>query len=96
MAFGPNPFEDLIITIVLLFVAIVFSLLVIFKKGKIPGFFVMSVLSNLIAYATILTGSTMFYFYNILWLKHFSLYIWPIINIFFFIGLIIYFFKNKK
>ncbi|HAS00229.1 MAG: hypothetical protein US57_C0006G0079 [Candidatus Moranbacteria bacterium GW2011_GWC2_37_73] len=53
-----------------------------FAKEKIKALVVFSVLSNMILWLFILIGSRLFYFYDILWFRVFSVFFWPVINIY--------------
>lgn len=95
--FWSNPIADLKITIFLLIVAIMAAIVVyIVKKKFFISLFIFSVLANLIIYLTFLTGTRMFNFYDINWLKSFAINSWPFINIALFLLLIIGYFKNEE
>jgi hypothetical protein len=81
---------DLKITLFLLSVSLVVSLIVLFAaRRKFLAVITFSVLANISFLANL--GSEMFDYYGIMWLKYFSFFIWPILNIF----LIIYYAKTK-
>ncbi|HLM83607.1 MAG TPA: hypothetical protein VK254_00125 [Candidatus Bathyarchaeia archaeon] len=89
MLFFGDPGIDLLITAFLLGVCLIISLIVLaLAKRKILALIVFSVLANLSIWLNI--GSGMFGFYSIMWLKYFSVFIWPILNIF----LIIYYVRT--
>ncbi|HPN96273.1 MAG TPA: hypothetical protein PLK35_00755 [Candidatus Moranbacteria bacterium] len=88
--FFTDPGLDLQISLFLLGVSFITGLVVfaVTKKIKLAGI-IFSVLGNLSFLISI--GSRMFIAYDLKWLQIFSLFIWPIINIF----LIIHYFKNN-
>lgn len=91
MLFFSSPSIDLKITIFLLAVALIISLVVLaFSRKKILSLVVFSVLGNLALLLNI--GSRMFVVYHFLWFGYFSLFIWPLLNIF----LIVYYAKSKS
>ena len=80
MLFFGDPSVDLWITIFLLGVSFTVSLAVfILAKRKFLALIVFSVLGNLSLWSNI--GSEMFDSFNIMWLKYFSVFLWPILNI---------------
>lgn len=82
---------DLKITIFLLAVSFLISLVVLlFSKKIYLAVLVFSVLSNISFLLNI--GSEMFVVYHFLWFGYFSLFIWPLLNIF----MIYYLIKYKK
>jgi len=83
---------DLNITFFLLAVSLIISLVVlIVAKRKILSLVIFSILGNLVFLLGAFTHSEMFRAYGIIWFEIFSLFIWPILNIF----LIIYYAKTK-
>ena len=81
---------DLKITIFLLAISFIVSLFVFaIAKRKLLALVIFLILANLSFLLNI--GSDMFDFYNIVWLLYFSVFIWPIINIF----LIVYYAKTS-
>lgn len=92
MLFG-SPSIDLWITIFLLGVSLLASLIVLAAaKRKFLAIVIFSLLGNLVLLLDILTGSEIFYVYDIRWIFYFSLLIWPLLNIY----LIYYYLKSKK
>jgi len=90
MLFFGDPSVDLWITGFLIGVSFIVSLVVFaLAKRKILALVVFSILGNISIWLNI--GSQMFISYNILWLKYFSVFIWPILNIF----LIIWYVKTR-
>lgn len=88
-----NPEIALQIIIFLLAVSFVISSLVfLISKKLFLSLVVMSVLSNAVWLFDIFTGSEIYYSYDIMFLFYFSLYIWPLINIF----LVIKYLKKRK
>lgn len=53
-----------------------------FAKEKIKVLLFFSILINLILFVFILMGTRAFHFYNIVWFRNFSFFVWPIINIY--------------
>ncbi len=65
-------------------ISFVISLVVFaLAKRKVLALIAFSVLANISVWLNI--GSQMFISYNILWLKYFSVLIWPILNVIFII-----------
>ena len=90
MLFFGDPSIDLWITIFLIGVSLIISLIVFaLARRKILALIVFSVLVNVSIWLNI--GSEMFASYDIMWLKYFSVFIWPILNILF----IIYYIRTK-
>ena len=86
MLFFGDPSIDIKISLFLVAVSLVVSLIVlIFAKRRLLSVVVFSILGNLAFLLNI--GSEMFDSYDVMWLKYFSVFIWPIINI----ALIIYY-----
>lgn len=89
LLFG-SPSIDLWITIFILGISAVVSLVVLaFAKRKLLAVVIFTILGNLALLINI--GSRMFRTYDIMWLKYFAVFIWPIINIF----LIIYYARTS-
>ncbi len=89
LLFG-NPRVDIWITFFLLGISIIISLIVFaLAKRKLLSLIIFSLLGNLSFFLNF--GSDMFDFYKIVWLLYFSVFIWPIINIF----LIIYYVRTR-
>lgn len=87
-----NPGIDLQITFILFAVSLVAALFFLaITKRRILALILFSILGNLILLMDVLTGSEIFYVYNIVWVKYFSVFIWPVLNIF----LIIYYAKTS-
>jgi len=83
MVFFGDPGIDLQITIFLLIVSFIISLVVLaLAKRKFLSVIVFSFLGNLVLLGAIFTRSEIFDFYDIKWLKYFSLFIWTLLNIF--------------
>jgi hypothetical protein len=81
MFFGPE--IDMQVMIILLGLAFVISVIsAIFVKEKSRALIIFSILANLILLVFILTGSRIFYLYNIIWFRTFSFFVWPIVNIY--------------
>lgn len=74
------PDLDLKISISLLVISFVIGLVTwaVSKKWKL-GLIVFSILGNLSFFINV--ESRMFYIYNLRWLKYFSIFIWPLINV---------------
>jgi len=89
---------DLKVAVILLVISftIAFLVFVNVKSNKGISLLVFSFLSNLSIYLIILSDSRMFNYYNIEWLKFFSIFIWPFINIFLFLLISFNYFKNKN
>lgn len=84
---------DLKITIFLLIVAFVISLIVlVFSRRVFLSLVIFSMLGNLVLWMNIFTGSEIFYVYDVRWIYYFSLFVWPLLNIF----LIYYLVRSKK
>lgn len=84
MLFFGDPSVDLWITLFLFGVSFIIALVFFaLAKRRILAIIVFSVLANISVWLNI--GSQMFVSYNIEWLKFFSVFIWPILNIFFII-----------
>lgn len=82
---------DLKITIFLLVVSFLISLVVLLISRKIYlAILVFSILGNISFLLNI--GSEMFRDYGIMWLGYFSLFVWPLLNIF----LIVYYTTRPK
>lgn len=96
MFFGDSS-SDLKITVAMIIASLIIASIFYLKtKKSLLSLFIFSVLSNISFFLTILTDSMMFRFYNINWLKSFSLNIWPLINLVLFVILIIKAIKNKN
>ena len=89
--FFSDPGLDLKVSLVLLGLSFFVALIILVAtRKKYLSFVIFSVLGNLSFLINI--QSFMFDSYDIKWLQIFSLFIWPIINIY----LIINYFRNKK
>jgi len=89
--FLTSPDLDLFLIIAALIVAVIISLAVgLVKKNFQVGAFCFSLLGNGIFLMNM--GSDFYRFYNLEWLLYFSLYLWPVINIFW----IVFYIKNRK
>jgi len=89
--FFSDPGFDLKVSLNLLGASIIIALIVLgLSKNKFKAFLVFSILGNLSFLVNI--GSRMFISYSLEFLAYFSLFIWPLINIF----LIIKYFKSSK
>lgn len=78
-----NPELDLYITKLLISGIIIISLGIFFiSKKRFLSLIVFSCGANSILLLDVLLGSDLFFVYDIFWLAQFSLFIWPIINIF--------------
>jgi hypothetical protein len=85
------PSLDLLISEILLLAAFIIGLFTwAFSRKWFLGLVIFSILGNISFLISV--ESRMFYIYNIVWLKYFSLFIWPIINIF----LIVLYRRKKK
>jgi len=74
---------ELLVIFFLIGIAFLISLgLAFFVKEKIKAVIVFSTLVNLILFLFILYRTRIFYVYDILWLRTFAVFFWPIINIF--------------
>ncbi len=83
---------DLQIIIFLLGISLLISLIsVYFLKRKVFSIILFSILTNAIFLAAEFTKSDLFDFYNIVWLLYFSVFVWPILNIF----LIAYYIRTR-
>jgi len=90
MLFFGSSTIDLKITVFLLVVSFLISIVVWFVSRKsITTILTLSVLANISFLVNL--GSEMFDYYGIMWLKYFSFYIWPVLNIF----LIIYYIRTN-
>jgi len=90
MLFFGDPSVDLWITGFLIGVSFVVSLVIFaLAKRKILALVIFSILCNLSFLINI--GSEMFRVYHIKWLGYFSVFIWPVLNIF----LIIWYVKTR-
>lgn len=87
MLFWGSSSVDLKITIFLLVISFLISLVAWFFSKKI---YVAALIFSLLANISFLLniGSEMFDYYEIMWLKYFSVFIWPILNIAFIVYLI--------
>jgi len=86
--FFSSPSADLTIIIWLLGFSLVVSLgTLLFFRRWLFSLFIFSVLANLVFYFD--SGSELFAIYNLKWIVTISIKYWPIINIIFFIFLII-------
>jgi len=82
---------DLQITIFFLIVSFLISLVAwFFSKKFFVALLVFSILADISFLVNI--GSEMFHVYHIMWLKYFSVFIWPIINVI----LIVYYAKTSQ
>lgn len=91
MSFFSNPAADMQITIALLVVSVVVAgIMYARSKNACKALVIFSVLANLSFLVNI--GSRMFTFYHLRALFYFSLFLWPLINIF----LIIKYFKKNE
>lgn len=89
--FLTSPDLELQLVIIALVIAAIISLVIgLFKKNAITGLVWFSIFGNLIFLMNV--GASLFRFYNIEWLRSFSVFIWPVINIL----LIVFFLINKK
>ncbi|MEI8343675.1 MAG: hypothetical protein WCF93_01840 [Candidatus Moraniibacteriota bacterium] len=75
--------ELLAIFILVGFAFVISSVVAFFVKEKKKAVLLFSVLANVILFTFILYGTRIFYVYDILWLRTFAVFAWPIINIFF-------------
>jgi len=83
---------DLKITMFLLSVSFIVSLFaLIFVKRKFLALLVFSIMGNVVFLADAFSHSEMFRAYGLIWFEIFSVFIWPIINIF----LIVYYAKTS-
>ncbi len=89
---GPSDFNVLIFFLIISF--IISILIYSFFKKMDWAFFSFSVLSNVSFY--ILKNTLLFWKYNILWLKHFSINYWPWLNGFLLTFLIIKWFRKRR
>jgi hypothetical protein len=89
---------DLKVAVILLVISftIAFLVFVNVKSNKGISLLVFSLLSNLSIYLIILSDSRMFNYYNIEWLKFFSIFIWPFINIFLFLIISFNYLNNRN
>jgi len=78
-----SPDIDMQAMVFLIIVTFVISLIVaFFVKEKIKAVIVFSTLANSLVFLFILFGTQLFYFYDILWARTFSVFVWPVLNIF--------------
>lgn len=78
-----SPDIDMQLIVFLISVTFVVCLIIaFFVKEKIKVVVVFSTLVNLILLLFAILGTELFYFYDILWLRTFAVFFWPIINIF--------------
>ena len=83
MFFGSSSI-DLQIIVAFLAISFIISLIVfIAAKRKILSLLLFSILANTIFFLSVLTGSTIFRAYDVIWFSYFSFFIWPILNILF-------------
>ncbi len=95
--FWSSPSGDLSLALLMMLVFLAVSLIVLFFTKRLFLFiFLISLFSNAVWFLNVMTNSRLFKLYNLEWLKFFSIYIWPYINLLLFIALIINFIKNKK
>ena len=79
-----SPVFDMQLMLAMLFVCGFVSLAIgFFIKRKIWALATFSVLANLVLLFFVLLGSEMFYFYNIIWFRTFSFFVWPVLNVYF-------------
>jgi len=91
--FWSSPSRELNVVLILLVVFVFISVFVFIKtKKKINSILIFSLLSNFLFLLISLSGSSLFTIYDLIYFQYFSLFIWPIINLF----LIIKYFKSSK
>ena len=89
--FFSDPAFDLKLSLNFLGMSFIIAIIILaITRKKFLSLVIFSVLGNLSFLVNI--GSRMFVSYDIKWLGYFSLFIWPILNIY----LIIKYFQNKK
>ena len=73
--------------------AVLFSVVFfLVSKRMILSLFILSLLTNAVFFLGVISRSVIFQVYNIQWFQYFSVFIWPIINVF----LIIWYVWKKK
>lgn len=78
-----SPDIDMQMVVFLIVIVFIISLVIaFFIKEKVKALVVFSVLVNLILFLFITLGTELFYFYDILWARTFSVFVWPVLNIF--------------
>lgn len=77
-----------------LFCGAVFSSLIflLVSRNLFLSLIVLSILTNLVFFPDAISNSLWFRIYNVQWFRYFSVFVWPIINIF----LIIWYVWKKK
>ena len=93
--FFSSPSADLKIIIIALIVALIISgIAYLFSRKIIVGFFLISILYNIILYIGL--DYNLAKIYNISWLFKFASIYWPYLNLLFFLIIIFNYFKNKN